>query len=127
MMVEAGRGGAREVLAPPVARHRDQHGVSHLRQRAEPIRERIAVRTWKSDVEERDVGAELDRLRDRALRVLRGADLVTFQSQHLCERLDRIDVVVDDQYLAARGGAGARAGRRGSWQPRCRIAWQADL
>src|SRR5215475_6141439 len=126
MVVEADRGGAREILAPPVARHRDQHSVPHLRQRAEPMRERVAIRAWKSDVEERHVGTELDRLRDRTLRVLRGADLVTFQPQHLGERLDRIDVVVDDQYFAARG-AGFRTARWTSREPRCRIAWQADL
>src|SRR5215510_3473630 len=127
MMVEAGRSGTREILAPPVARDRHQYGVSHLRQRAEPIRQRVAVGAWQSDVEERDVGAELGRLRDRALRVPRGADLVTFKPQHLCERLDRIDVVVDNQYLAARGGPGVRAARRASGQRRGRIAWHADL
>ena len=101
VVIEAGlvRAAAILVLAP--AGQGDDGGPLQAGLAAEPAADLVAVHAGHADIEQDELGAEVDRLAQGGRPVVGHADLLPGQLQQHAQAHGRVNVVVHDQYAVA--------------------------
>ena len=112
MHVVAGGESALAVLGEAVPRQGDQVEIPACRVATDVTRDLVAVELGQTDVDESDIGGELERARHPGGAIDRLVDLVAEQHEELTQHRARVVVVLDDENPPPARRGRRRRGRR---------------